>query len=152
MLHRTNDGRRWVPVAAAGSVAYHQLHGRSGGEVSSRVWLRRAYEAPTGNDGARILVDRVWPRGVSKDDLHLAEWCKDVAPSTELRKWFGHDPERWDEFQERYRMELADCDDVLDALVERTRAGRVTLVYGARDTEHNQAVVLRQVVEERRDA
>ena len=119
--------------------------------MSSRVWIRRAYEAPTRNDGARILVDRVWPRGVSKVDLQIEEWAKDVAPSTELRKWFGHDPERWDEFQERYRAELADRHDQVAPILERTRSGRVTLVYGAHDEEHNQAVVLRTVIEEQRN-
>jgi uncharacterized protein YeaO (DUF488 family) len=114
------------------------------------VWLRRAYEPPTRNDGARILVDRVWPRGVSKVDLQIEEWAKDVAPSTELRKWFGHDPDRWAEFQERYRSELADHRNEVGSLVERADKGRITLVYGAHDEEHNQAVVLREVIEERR--
>ena len=98
----------------------------------------------------RVLVDRVWPRGVSKEDAQLDEWCKQIAPSTELRKWFGHDPERWDEFRSRYRGELEDRDDLVDALVERTTDGRVTLVFGAKDTDHNQAVVLAELIDERR--
>lgn len=118
--------------------------------MSDRVWIRRAYDDPTHNDGYRVLVDRIWPRGVSKEDAQVDEWCKDVAPSTELRKWFGHDPERWEEFRSRYRDELADCDHLVGNLVERTRGGRVTLVYGAKDTEHNQAVVLAELIEERR--
>lgn len=122
--------------------------------MSSRVWLRRAYEPPTHNDGYRVLVDRVWPRGVSKDDIGIDEWAKEIAPSDELRKWFGHDPERWDEFERRYRAELDDLDDAageaLDALVRRTRSGRITLVYGAHDEQHNQATVLRDVIDERR--
>lgn len=120
--------------------------------MSDRVRIRRAYDDPTHNDGYRVLVDRIWPRGVSKEDAKVDEWCKDVAPSTELRKWFGHDPERWEEFRSRYRAELADCDDLVDNLVERTRDGRVTLVYGAKDTEHNQAVVLAELIGERRDS
>ena len=118
--------------------------------MSDRVWIRRAYDEPTNNDGYRVLVDRVWPRGVSKEDAQLAEWCKQIAPSTELRRWFGHDPERWDEFRSRYRGELEDRDDLVDALVERTTDGRVTLVFGAKDTDHNQAVVLAELIDERR--
>ena len=118
--------------------------------MSDRVWIRRAYDEPTNNDGYRVLVDRVWPRGVSKEDAQLDEWCKQIAPSTELRKWFGHDPERWDEFRSRYQGELEDRDDLVDALVERTTDGRVTLVFGAKDTDHNQAVVLAELIDERR--
>lgn len=121
-----------------------------GSAMSDRVWIRRAYDEPTNNDGYRVLVDRVWPRGVSKEDAQLDEWCKQIAPSTELRKWFGHDPERWDEFRSRYRGELEDRDDLVDALVERTTDGRVTLVFGAKDTDHNQAVVLAELIDERR--
>lgn len=119
--------------------------------MSTRIWLRRAYDDPTHNDGYRVLVDRIWPRGVSKDDLELDAWEKDLAPSDDLRKWFDHDPERWDEFQVRYRDEL-DADaasKILDRLVDRIESGRITLVYGAKDEEHNQAVVLRDVLEER---
>ena len=118
--------------------------------MSDRVWIRRAYDEPTHNDGYRVLVDRVWPRGVSKEDAQLDEWCKQIAPTTELRKWFGHDPERWDGFRSRYRAELGDRDDLVEALVERTRRQRVTLVFGAKDTEHNQAVVLAELIDERR--
>lgn len=118
--------------------------------VSSRIWIRRAYDPPTRNDGYRVLVDRVWPRGVSRDDAKLDAWMRDVAPSDELRKWFGHDPDRWDEFRRRYRDELRDHEDDLAHLVDLTERGRVTLVFGARDEEHNQAVALREVLEERR--
>lgn len=118
--------------------------------MSSRIWLRRAYDPPTRNDGHRVLVDRLWPRGVRKVDAAIDEWCPDVAPSDELRRWFGHDPARWEEFRTRYRTELDDRREHLDRLVERTAKGRVTLVYGARDVEHNNAVVLRQVLEEQR--
>jgi uncharacterized protein YeaO (DUF488 family) len=118
--------------------------------MSTRLWLRRAYEPPTRNDGWRVLVDRLWPRGVRRADAHVDEWLRDVAPSDELRTWFGHDPSRWEEFRQRYRAELSAHDDELGQLVDRTRSGRVTLVFGAHDVEHNNAVVLRDVIEERR--
>lgn len=110
----------------------------------SNVRLQRAYDTPGTGDGYRVLVDRVWPRGRTKDELQLDAWARDLGPSTELRKWFGHDPARWTEFQERYRAELADPGRAraLDALAERARRGPVTLIFGARDTEHNQARVI----------
>lgn len=107
------------------------------------IQIRRAYEPPRRGDGYRILVDRVWPRGVSRGDLELDEWRKEIAPSTRLRQWFGHDPERWQEFQERYFAELEPQQDAVRDLVQRARRGRITLVYGARDPDHNQAVALR---------
>lgn len=108
------------------------------------IRLQRAYDDPTPDDGHRVLVDRVWPRGRTRDQLRLDAWARDLGPSTELRKWFGHDPARWSEFQARYRTELAGPDHAraLDALAERACRGPVTLVFGARDTEHNQAVVI----------
>lgn len=106
------------------------------------VQVRRAYDPPGPGDGYRVLVDRVWPRGVSKDKLELDEWRKEIAPSTRLRKWFGHDPERWNEFQERYFAELEEMQDSVQELMKRARRGRITLVYGARDRDHNQAVAL----------
>ncbi len=106
------------------------------------IQIRRAYDPPGRSDGYRVLVDRVWPRGVSKDDLDLDEWRKEIAPSTRLRKWFGHDPERWKEFQERYFAELEAKQGSVQELVKRARRGRITLVYGARDPDHNQAVAL----------
>ena len=110
-----------------------------------RIRLRRAYEDPSPDDGYRVLVDRVWPRGRTKQELRLDAWARNLAPSTELRRWFGHDPARWQEFQARYHQELADPEraQALDALAaEAARVGRVTLVYGARDREHNQAQVI----------
>ncbi len=106
------------------------------------IQLRRVYERPRRGDGCRVLVDRVWPRGVSKDDLELDEWRKEVAPSTRLRKWFGHDPERWKEFQMRYFTELEGKPSAVRKLVERVRRGRITLIYAARDEDHNNAVAL----------
>ena len=112
--------------------------------------IKRAYEAPAAKDGRRILVDRVWPRGVAKDEMQLDGWYREVAPSTQLRKWFGHDPERWPEFRKRYVAELrrADVREQLQDLAKLARRGKVTLVYGARDEEHNQAVVLRDYLKQ----
>jgi uncharacterized protein YeaO (DUF488 family) len=110
------------------------------------IQLRRVYE-PTGeDDGYRVLVDRLWPRGVSRVQARLDEWAKELAPSAELRRWFGHEPSRFEEFQRRYREELLARADELEALRGRARSGRLTLVYGARDTEHNDAVVLAEVL------
>lgn len=115
------------------------------------VHLRRAYDEPGADDGHRVLVDRVWPRGRTKAELHLDLWARDLGPSNELRRWFGHDPARWDEFRTRYRAELKAPDKAhaLDELAERAHRERVTLVYGARDEEHNQAVVLADEIERR---
>jgi len=118
--------------------------------MSTRIWLRRAYDPPTRNDGHRVLVDRIWPRGVSKVDARIDDWAREIAPSDDLRRWFDHDPRRWDEFQRRYRAELREREQVLDTLARRVDEGRVTLVYGARDEQHNNAVVLRDVLEDRR--
>lgn len=112
------------------------------GQVS-RIWIRRAYDPPTRNDGARVLVDRVWPRGVSRRALAIDAWMRDLAPSTRLRKWFDHDPARWEAFQQRYFRELRGRTRALRELRERIARGRVTLVYGARDPDHNNAVALR---------
>lgn len=118
--------------------------------MSARIWIRRAYDTATRNDGYRVLVDRVWPRGVPKDRLRIDEWARELAPSTQLRRWYGHEPERWEEFRARYRQELADASEAVDRLVGHTLRCRVTLVFGARDTERNNAVVLREYLEERR--
>lgn len=108
--------------------------------------LKRAYEPPAPDDGRRILVDRLWPRGLSKDHAHLDDWMKDIAPSTDLRKWFGHDPAKWEEFRRRYRAELDTRAAALDRLRDLAREGTVTLVYAAHDTAHNDAVVLLEVL------
>ena len=115
-----------------------------------QVQLKRIYEPPQKSDGYRVLVDRVWPRGLSKDAAQIDLWMKDVAPSTALRKWFNHDPARWVGFQEKYRAELHELGDKLDELRARAKKEPVTLLYGAKDTEHNQAVVLRDVLAEKR--
>jgi uncharacterized protein YeaO (DUF488 family) len=103
--------------------------------------LKRVYDPPAANDGKRILVDRIWPRGLSKAEAELTLWLKDVAPSAALRKWFGHDPARWPEFQKRYRAEL-DANPAVERLRDLLRQGPATLLYGARDERHNQAIVL----------
>ncbi len=108
--------------------------------------LKRAYEPAEPSDGTRILVDRLWPRGVSKERADLADWMKDVAPTTELRKWFGHDPAKWPEFQRRYRTELAQHTADLDHIRALATKGVVTLIYSAHDEVHNDAVVLHQVL------
>lgn len=115
---------------------------------SPQIRLKRAYERPAKSDGKRILVDRMWPRGVTKEELHLDRWAKDVAPSAELRKWFGHDPEKWDGFKQKYFRELNKQSRAIEELATECRRGPVTLVYGAKDTHHNQAVALKQYLEE----
>ncbi|MEN5051841.1 DUF488 domain-containing protein [Brevundimonas naejangsanensis] len=107
-----------------------------------KVVLKRVYEAPAKTDGTRILVDRLWPRGLSKDKASVDLWLKEIAPSTELRKWFGHDPEKWAEFQRRYRAELKANGDAVSELRAALADGPATLVYGAKDEAHNDAVVL----------
>ncbi|MBJ6760656.1 DUF488 family protein [Myxococcaceae bacterium JPH2] len=111
-----------------------------------RVYGEQGADART---GTRFLVDRLWPRGVKKTDLRLDGWPRDVGPSTELRRWFAHDVERWDEFRRRYTRELDAHHDAWEPLLEAARHGRVTLLYGARDTEHNNAVVLKDYLEAR---
>lgn len=108
-----------------------------------RVAIKRVYEPRSAGDGRRILVDRLWPRGLSKDKAGVDLWLKEVAPSDTLRKWFGHDPKKWAEFQHRYRAELDANEDAVLALKEAIAAGPATLLYGAHDQQHNQAVALR---------
>jgi uncharacterized protein YeaO (DUF488 family) len=110
------------------------------------VRIKRAYEAPSAADGTRVLVDRLWPRGLKKADARLSQWMKEIAPSTELRKWFGHDPQRWAEFRRRYRAELSGKRELVGQLREVARRGPLTLVYSAHDEAHNQAVVLRETL------
>jgi len=118
---------------------------------ASNVVLKRVYEPPEKSDGRRILVDRLWPRGVSKAEADLDIWIKEIAPSGELRTWFGHDSGRWGEFRRRYRAELAQHSDTLKDLRRHAREGRITLVYSAKDEVHNDAVVLRNVILGRAD-
>lgn len=107
------------------------------------IIIKRVYEPAAADDGQRILVDRLWPRGLSKDKAGVDLWLKEVAPSAELRKWFGHDPKKWSEFQRRYRAELDTNQEAVQTLKQAIGKGPATLVYGAHDERHNQAVVLR---------
>src|SRR5690625_1957182 len=108
------------------------------------VKIKRVYEGSEKGDGFRVLVDRVWPRGMTKEKANIDLWLKEIAPSTELRKWFGHDPEKWSEFKKRYKKELKENKEALNQVNQQIKKGKVTLVYGAKDEEHNQAVVLQE--------
>lgn len=114
--------------------------------AAAQVRLKRAYEKAEASDGPRILVDRLWPRGVSKTHAALDQWAKELAPSTELRQWFGHDPLRWEEFQVRYAAEVHQQPQALAQLRALARQSSITLVYSAHDQEHNDAVVLRALI------
>jgi len=112
--------------------------------------IKRVYEKPAKEDGWRVLVDRLWPRGMTKQSAHLDVWMKDVAPSDALRKWFGHEPDKWGEFQKKYRSELAKKKELVAELRKMAKEhGTLTLLFGAKDEEHNQAVVLAQVLKTR---
>jgi uncharacterized protein YeaO (DUF488 family) len=120
--------------------------------AAANVQLKRAYERPAPRDGTRILIDRLWPRGMTKKSAAIDEWFKDIAPSTALRRWFGHDPDRWEEFRDRYSGEVRQNPGQLEKLRALARQGPVTLVYSAHDEVHNDAVVLRDLLLERRVA
>jgi uncharacterized protein YeaO (DUF488 family) len=109
--------------------------------------IKRAYETPAPADGTRMLVDRLWPRGITKEKLHITEWLKNIAPTAELRTWFGHDPAKWTEFKRRYTAELRGNTAAVDELAMYAKKGPLTLVYGAKDTEHNHALVLKEYLE-----
>jgi len=114
--------------------------------TADHVKLKRAYEPPTADDGMRILIDRLWPRGLKKTDAEIDQWMKEIAPSAGLRKWFGHDPKRWQEFRRRYKSEVRHHPDQLQELRTLAQGGRITLVYAARDEAHNDAVVLKEML------
>ena len=111
---------------------------------ASHIRIKRAYEPPTHDDGVRILIDRLWPRGVKKDSLALDQWAKELSPSTELRQWFGHDRAHWKEFRQRYAQELRPHAELLETVRALARKGTVTFLYGAHDEAHNNAVALRE--------
>ncbi len=113
------------------------------------IKVKRIYEKAEDTDGFRVLVDRLWPRGVKKEEAKLDEWLKDIAPSDELRKWFSHDPTKWEEFKKRYRAELSPKGGLLDNLIEDAQEKDITLLYASRETEHNNVIVLRDILEER---
>jgi uncharacterized protein YeaO (DUF488 family) len=114
------------------------------------IKVKRVYEQPSKTDGLRVLVDRLWPRGLSKQQAAVELWLKDLAPSAELRKWFNHDPEKWKPFQSRYRKELSENQPALQLLKKESKERPVTLLFGARDEEHNQAVVLKKILDNRK--
>lgn len=114
-----------------------------------KISLKRVYEKPSKNDGYRVLIDRLWPRGIKKEQAYVDCWLKSIAPSNELRKWFGHDPEKWLEFKNRYFQELEADLERLNQLIEIVKSRQVTLLFGAKDTEHNNAVALKEYLEEK---
>ncbi len=113
------------------------------------IGLRRVYDPPRRGEGRRVLVDALWPRGIRKDELRFDDWARDVAPSAELRRWYGHDPARWAEFRARYRRELAANGAAVAPLLAAARAGTLTLLFGARDAGHSNAAVLKEFLEEK---
>ena len=116
------------------------------------IKLKRVYDERSSTDGVRYLVERLWPRGVKKASLHLDGWVKDIAPSTELRKWFSHDPKKWEEFQRRYFAELDRTPEVWEPILRAARKGTVTFLFSSHDTEHNNAVALRDYIEHNKDS
>jgi uncharacterized protein YeaO (DUF488 family) len=109
--------------------------------------IKRVYEEAAAGDGRRVLVDRLWPRGIKKENARIDEWLREIAPTNELRQWFGHDPAKWAEFRKRYRRELAEQAPLVERLRRQTRQGTITLLYSAKDEEHNNAVVLKDLVD-----
>ena len=114
------------------------------------IKVKRVYKPPSRTDGLRVLVDRLWPRGLTKERAAVDLWLKDLAPSTELRKWFGHDPSKWKQFQERYRTELREKKGSVNLLKEKSKGRTLTLLFGARDEERNEALILRSIIERRK--
>jgi Uncharacterized conserved protein len=111
------------------------------------IQTKRVYEQPADNDGSRILVDRLWPRGLTKEKAKVDLWLKEIAPSTELRQWFGHEPKKWKGFRGRYETELRHNSELIEMLKTKAKQGTITLLYGARDEKHNEALVLKQFLE-----
>ena len=111
------------------------------------IKIKRAYEEPNEDDGVRILVDRLWPRGLTKEKAGIDLWLKDIAPGTELRRWFAHDPDKWKVFRRRYETEISHNPDLVKVLKQKAREGTITLIYGARDEKHNEALVLKEFLE-----
>jgi len=114
--------------------------------MSASVALKRAYEPPSPDDGLRVLVERLWPRGLTKEKARIDLWLKDIAPSAELRKWFAHDPAKWTQFQQRYKAELKEKTELVRELKQKSKAGKITLVYAARDEGRNSALVLQKIL------
>jgi uncharacterized protein YeaO (DUF488 family) len=142
-------GTIWAKSRPSRRVLSLQAIGVRRSEYDLRIQIKRVYEEPSRADGVRILVDRLWPRGLSKEKARVDIWLKEIAPTTELRKWFNHDPKKWTEFQTRYRRELKSNAAVVATLKEKVAEVPVTLVYGARDEEHNEAVVLEALLQKK---
>jgi len=138
---------RWLAKAVKSSSERLPNVGR---KERAMIQLKRAYDKPSRDDGLRVLVERLWPRGLTKERAAVDLWLKDVAPSPELRKWFGHDPDKWEQFQKRYWKELKENDDAVRLLKQKGKRGTVTLVYAARDEEHNGALALKRFLERRK--
>jgi uncharacterized protein YeaO (DUF488 family)/uncharacterized OsmC-like protein len=153
-VHRTLESEVMMETSLVGDddIRTEEFSGYSEAEQmwDMNIKIKRVYEQPDKDDGRRILVDRIWPRGLSNDEARLSEWRKDLAPSNELRKWFGHDPERWEEFKERYQAELEEAGKMGDLrdIAERAGEENVTLLFGAKDTKHNNARALEAFVGE----
>ncbi|MCB2184183.1 MAG: DUF488 family protein [Desulfobulbaceae bacterium] len=113
--------------------------------------IKRAYDEAAANDGSRVLVDRIWPRGVSRDDAGLDDWWKELAPSDALRKWFGHDPQKWPDFLDKYFNELEDHEDFITEVIDTFQESRITLVFGAKDRRHNNAVALKKYIRKKEE-
>jgi uncharacterized protein YeaO (DUF488 family) len=136
----------WLTIASGTRITENRGGVCRTRSIVTTVRLKRAYEPASPEDGTRVLVDRLWPRGIRKSDAAIDYWARELAPSTELRKWFGHDPRRWQEFRRRYGVEISRHAEELGHLHDLARRGTVTLVFGARDELHNDAVVLREVL------
>lgn len=139
--------RRWWELTTAFSDPIPQIETDGKSVKKSTIQLKRAYDRVDSADGTRFLVERLWPRGVKKTDLPIEAWLKKIAPSTALRRWFGHDPKKWSEFRRRYFHELTANADALEPIIKASRMGPVTLIYSSHDTEHNNAVALKFFVE-----
>ncbi len=113
------------------------------------IKVKRVYDPPDSSDGTRFLVDRLWPRGIKRESLHLSDWLKEVAPDSELRRWFNHDPAKWDEFRRRYFADLDKNPDRLEPMLNAAQKGNITLLYSARDVEHNNAIALKAYLEKK---
>jgi uncharacterized protein YeaO (DUF488 family) len=120
--------------------------------VIALIKIKRIYEKPSKDDGKRILIDRLWPRGLKKEDASIDQWIKEIAPSNELRKWFNHDPNRWDEFKNRFFAELRGEREFIEGIIDMARKGRVTLLFGSKEERFNNAVALKEYLKKRMDA
>ena len=119
----------------------------NGSTMARMVKIKRVYDAESPGDGKRILIDRLWPRGIKKESIRIDEWLKEIAPSNELRKWFAHDPAKWEEFRNRYYRELSEKALMIEALRRQAKQGTLTLLFSAKDAEHNNAVALQELIE-----